>query len=99
MDSVIQEQKSKKFNQGPPEWQANRRKRDFNQYQKPYKGKHQIEEVDIPEGEQAAFEDARVISLSKRNNNIRNTNKRQKISEEGEGEDDAEKPFEGYHKK
>jgi hypothetical protein len=99
LDSVIQEQRSKNFNQGAPDWQVNRRKRDYNQYQKPYKGKHQIEEVDIPEGEQMDVEDAGVISLSKRNNNIRKPNKRQKLSEEAEGEDGTEMPYEGYHKK
>lgn len=91
LDSVIKRQKQKEQEKNRNEWNPGNRKRTHFDKSKQYGGhsnKHQVEEVEIS-GSGSAHAEGKVISLSRRNNDLRDA-KRQKVTEEGEGDEAAE---------
>lgn len=91
LDSVIKKQKQKEQEKGRQEWNPSNRKRTHFDKSRQYGGqadRHQIEEVEIS-GSGRGQAEGKVISLSKKNNDLRNA-KRQKVSDEGEGDEAAE---------
>jgi hypothetical protein len=102
LDSVIKKQKEKEFEkeyeQEAPDWYGQPSRKRNHHPSKYDSSKPEVEEVNIEEKEAGS---AGVISLSTRNNNIRN-NKRQKVAEEaeieGEGEGDAVHEYHGGYK-